>query len=86
MRVSSYLERMWSKENTWTLLIRVPIGIATMKINAVFPQEDGNLYISISIITTLGHISKACLILPQRHLLNHIHCRFVHNCQKLKTF
>jgi hypothetical protein len=35
--------------------------------------------------TTLGLIPKACSILPQGYLLNHVHCCFFHSSQKLET-
>ena len=57
----------------------------TMEISAVVSQEDGNQFISRYTYTTLGYIPKGSFILPQRHLLNYIHCCSIHNSQKLKT-
>ena len=31
------------------------------------------------------HIPKRCSILPQRHLLNHVHCCSIHTSQKVET-
>jgi len=35
---------------------------------------------------TLGCILKGCYILSQEHLLNNVHCDFIHNSQKVETF
>lgn len=34
---------------------------------------------------SLGHTTKTRLILPQRHLLNYVHCCSIHNSQKCGT-
>ena len=46
--------------------------------NWVSPQKIGNQSTSRPNYTTLGHIHKG-------HLLNHVHCSFIHNFQKLET-
>lgn len=56
-----------------------------MKISVVVPQEDGNESILRSSYTALGHILKGCFILPQGHLLNHVHRWSTHDKQKLET-
>jgi hypothetical protein len=33
---------------------------------------------------TLSHIPKGHFIVPQGHLLNHFHCIFIHNSQKME--
>lgn len=35
--------------------------------------------------STLGLILKGCFILPQRYLVNHVHCCSIHDSQKLET-
>jgi hypothetical protein len=56
-----------------------------MEIGVAVPQEAGNRSTSRFSYTSLGHITKRRPILPQRHLLNHVHCSFIHNRQKLET-
>ena len=75
---------MWSKRNTHLLLVGVQTCIATMEISVVVPQEDVNLPQDPP-IALLGIYSQRCFILPQRHLLNHVHCCSIHNSQTLKT-
>ena len=74
---------MWIKENTPPLLVEVQTFKDTMEINMAVPQKVGNQSTSRSSYTTLGHISKGHSILPQGHMLNHVHCGFIHNSQKL---
>jgi hypothetical protein len=56
-----------------------------MKISVAIFQEAGNLATSRSSYTTLGHITKGCFILSQRHLLNHGYCCLLHNRQNFET-
>jgi hypothetical protein len=53
--------------------------MATMEVNGVVPQEDEGCSTSRFSCTTLGHIPKGCLILPQGHLLNYVHCCCIRN-------
>jgi len=78
------LARMWSKENTPPLMVGVPTCTAIMKIN-VSSLENGELIYLRPSYTTLSHKPKERPILQQGHLLNHVHCSFVHNNQKLNT-
>ena len=52
------LVTMWGKRNTNTWLVEVQIYTATMEINVVVPQKDGNLSITISSYTSVGHLPK----------------------------
>jgi len=79
------LLRMWSKGSTPPLLVRVKSCAATMKISVVIPQENENLSTSRSSYTTLRHTPKECFILPQRHLLSHVHYCSIHNSLKMET-
>ena len=64
----------------WTCIV------VTLEVNMVVSQKVGNWSTSRPSYTTLGHIPKACFILPQGHLLNYVLCGFIHNSpQKLQT-
>jgi hypothetical protein len=67
------------------LLVGVQNGTATMEISVAIYQEDGNWFISSSSDTAIGDVCKGNFILPQRHLLNHVHCCSIYDNQKSKT-
>lgn len=79
------LVRMWSKGNNLPFMVGVQTCTTTMEINVTVPQEAGNCSTSRPSYTNLGHTSKGHFILPQGHLLNHVHCCPTHNSQKSKT-
>ena len=54
-----------------------------MKIGLAVPQEAGNRSTSRFSYTTLRQMSKEQFILLQRHLLNHVHCFFIHSSKNL---
>jgi hypothetical protein len=56
-----------------------------LEINVAFSQIAGNQFHQIVICIILGHIAKACFILPQGHLHKHVNCCCIHNSQQLKT-
>jgi hypothetical protein len=73
------LARMGSRGKTQPFLVGVQTCIDIMKIIGVACQKDGYQFTSRSSCTTLGHIIKGFLILPQRHLVNHLYCSSIHN-------
>jgi hypothetical protein len=76
----------WGAEGNTSLL---PEGIqdcaVTIEIKMAVPQKVRNGSTTRSSYTTLGYILKRHSILLQEHMLNHVHCRFIHNSQKLET-
>jgi hypothetical protein len=48
-------------------------------------KKVGKQSTSRSSYITLGHILKGYFILPQRHLLIHVHCSFIHDIQDVET-
>lgn len=66
--------------NTPPLLAEVKTYIATLEINAMVSQKIGNWSTLRPSNTTLGHISKSCLIIPQGHVHS---C--IHNSQNLEA-
>jgi hypothetical protein len=77
------LARMWNKRHTPPLLLEVQICIATMEINMAVPQKLENKSTSKISYTILVIIPKGHVILPQEHLLNYVHSRFIHISQTL---
>jgi hypothetical protein len=75
------LKRMSKKGNTYPLLAGGQTCTAHMEISMLGPQEDGNQSTSRSSHTILEPVPKEYFILPQRPLLNHIHCFSVYNSQ-----
>jgi hypothetical protein len=67
-------------ENTSPLVV---VCTTTMELSVVVPQKDDNQFTSISSYTTLGCTPKGHSILLQRHLLNHVHCFFIHSSKNL---
>jgi hypothetical protein len=67
------LARMWIKGNIHPLLVGVQTCTVTMEISVVIPQEAGSRSTSRSSYTTLGYIPKGHIILPQKHLYDHVH-------------
>lgn len=69
------------KRNIYSLLMGVPTGVATMKINMEIPWETENCLTSGSSKTFLRHIPKRLW----RYLLPHVYCYSVSDSQKLET-
>lgn len=79
------LARIHIKMNTYPLLVGVQTYTTTMeRIVVVFGRMRTSLPEDPS-ISPLDMYPKGCFILPQRYLINFIHCCFIHNSQKLKT-
>ena len=74
--------RMLNQRNTLLLLVEVQLFIDTMEIIIADLQKTGIRSTSISSYTTPGKISKGHSILPQEHLLNHVHYGFNDNSLK----
>jgi hypothetical protein len=70
--------RMWRKKNTPPLLVGMQTGTTTLEINLVVPQKIGIRSTSRLSYTTPRHVHKRCFILPQGHLLKHVHSSFIH--------
>jgi hypothetical protein len=51
----------------------------------IVPQKTRNQSNFRPSFTILVHIAMGRSILPQGHLLNHVHCVFIYNSQKLET-
>jgi hypothetical protein len=66
-RDSTCWRRLWSKGNTFSLLVGGQTCITTLGINLAFSQKIGNSSTSRSSYTTPGHIAKRCSNIPQRH-------------------
>ena len=77
--------KMWSKGNIHPLLVGMQTCTVIMEISVMVSWEYRNKSTSKSIYTTLGYMPKGCFILLKRHLLNHVHCCFIHNREKLET-
>jgi hypothetical protein len=76
---------MWSQGSIYPSLVGMQTCIVSMEISVMVSWEDRNKSTSKSIYTTLGYMPKGCFILPQRLLLNHVHCYFIHNSLELET-
>ena len=64
---------MKSKENTPLLLIGVQTFTATLEISVAVSQKTENQPTSGPSNIILGHIPKGCSLIPQGHLLYHVH-------------
>jgi hypothetical protein len=51
----------------------------------VVPWKEWSPSTSGSSHTTLGYKLKGHFILPERHLLSHVHCYSLHNSKKMET-
>lgn len=58
--------------------MRIALSIGNHKIKV---SVTGNQPTSRSSCTTLDHIPKACLIIPQGYLLTYVHSSLIHNSQ-----
>ena len=76
------LERIRSKGNTSQLLVGVQTCIVTLEISMVVSQKIGKQSTSRPNNTTLIHIPKGYLIIPQGRLLNYVHSSIICNSQK----
>lgn len=79
------LEKLWSKENTVPLLVRVQTCIATLEIDIVGFHKIGNKSTSRPSNTTVAHIPKGCSTIIQGHLINYIYRNFIYNSKNLET-
>lgn len=77
------LARILGERNTYSLLIGVQTGTATVEINVEVPPKARNRPSRFS-YTTLGHIPKGLSISLQRYMLIHVHWCSIHNSQELK--
>lgn len=73
------LVRMWSKWNTYLLLVEIQTPMANMELIAVVPKEKENQTNSRFSYVTHGDTPTGCFILSHRHLLSHIHCSSINN-------
>ena len=81
------LERMWGKENTPALLVGVQTGITLLGISMVTFQKIRKQPSSRLSNTTFGYIPKGCSIIPQGHVLTHVHSSiFCHNQNEETTW
>lgn len=78
------LVRMWSKWNTYLLLVEMQTFMSNMDFSVVVPKDEGNQTKSRFCYVTHGHTPKGCFILSQRHLPNCTHCCSIHNSWKLE--
>lgn len=72
-----------SKAITHPLLVRPQTCAAITETSVSVPQEAGKWSTLRSSCTMLGHLPQGCLIPPQRHSLNTVHCCSTHSSQKL---
>ena len=64
------LERMWSKGNSYSLLVGMQTLKTTLEISMAVSKKIGNKPTPGSSNTTLGYIPKRCSIILQKHLFN----------------
>jgi hypothetical protein len=76
---------IWSKGSTPTLLVGVQTCTTSLEINLAVSQKTANSSTSRPSYITPGNIPKRYSNIPQRHLLNYVHSRFISNNQKLQT-
>ena len=78
------LIRMWSKENTPSLLVRMHTSTTIVEINVAVSQTIFNSSSPGPNYTTPDHIPKRYFTLPQGYWLNCVYSSFIHNSQKLE--
>ena len=79
------LEKIRGKGSTPPLLMGVQTGAATMEISMAISQKIRKQSTSRPSNTTFGYIPKGCSIVPQGHVLNHVHSCVICNRQNLET-
>ena len=67
-----------------SIAVRSANCLATMEIIMPVPQKVGNSSTLGPIYISLWHIPKGYSILPQGQVLNHLHCGYIQNIQKLE--
>ena len=73
------LARVWHKRSTPLLLVGVQTCTTTLEINLVVPQTTVNSSTLRPSYTTPACMPKICPTITQGHLLNYVHCSFIHS-------